>query len=68
MYDYTAQSLEELSFKENEVMTLYEKDDKDWFVVQNSKSEFGLAPGNYVQEDIATVKDTVKETKPGKKK
>ncbi|KAI7890538.1 uncharacterized protein EV154DRAFT_444474, partial [Mucor mucedo] len=63
VYDYTAQSLEELSFKENEVLTLYEKDDTDWFVVQNSKSEFGLAPGNYVQEDIPAVKDTVKETK-----
>jgi hypothetical protein len=62
VYDYTSQSTEELSFKENEVLTLYEKDDADWFVVENSKGDIGLAPGNYVQEDIIVVK----EASPGK--
>jgi hypothetical protein len=39
-----------LSFKEDEDLTLYEKDDPDWFVVENSKGEIGLAPSNYVEE------------------
>lgn len=68
MYDYTSQSSEELSFKENEVLTLFENDDADWFVVENSKGEFGLAPSNYVQQDIAAVKEAVatKDINPGK--
>lgn len=58
LYDYTSQSTEELSFKENEVLTLYEKEDADWFVVENSKGDFGLVPGNYVQQESMVVKET----------
>ncbi|GAA5796888.1 hypothetical protein HPULCUR_002266 [Helicostylum pulchrum] len=58
IYDYQSRSAEELSFKEDELLTLYEKDDPDWFVVENSKGVLGIVPSNYVEE---TVSETVVE-------
>jgi hypothetical protein len=31
-------------------MTLYEKDDVDWYLVQLKTGEIGLAPSNYIKE------------------
>ena len=32
------------------MLTLYEKDDPDWFIVASSKGDIGLAPSNYIEE------------------
>lgn len=64
LYEYASQSAEELSFKEDEQLTLYEKDDPDWFVVENAQGEFGLAPSNYVEEQ-ANIKTPLKTHAPG---
>lgn len=32
-------------------MTLYENDDPDWFVVEKSNGDIGLAPSNYVEQE-----------------
>ncbi|CAG8570493.1 18415_t:CDS:2 [Dentiscutata erythropus] len=34
VYDYEAQSDEELSFKEDNILYLYDKDDSDWYLVK----------------------------------
>lgn len=54
IYDYSAQSEEELTLKEDEVYTLYEKDDPDWFIIEKANGDIGLAPSNYVEETSAT--------------
>ncbi|OAD07595.1 hypothetical protein MUCCIDRAFT_130893, partial [Mucor lusitanicus CBS 277.49] len=54
IYDYQPQSVEEVEFKEDEVLTLYENDDPDWFVVEKSNGDIGLAPSNYVEQQGAT--------------
>lgn len=54
IYDYSAQSEEELTLKEDEVYTLYEKDDPDWFIVEKANGDIGLAPSNYVEETKET--------------
>ncbi|CAF1305135.1 unnamed protein product [Rotaria sordida] len=52
LYNYTARSLEELSFEEGEI--LYETDDvkyKDWYLATTNKNRTdGLVPKNYVEE------------------
>ncbi|KAI9498459.1 hypothetical protein BDB00DRAFT_449648 [Zychaea mexicana] len=50
LYDYTAQQDEELSFKENDIMVLYENDDPDWFLAKEKGGTIGLVPSNYIQE------------------
>ncbi|CAO0791812.1 unnamed protein product [Mucor circinelloides] len=50
IYDYQPQSIEEVEFKEDEVLALYENDDPDWFVVEKSNGDIGLAPSNYVEQ------------------
>ncbi|KAI8640647.1 hypothetical protein BD408DRAFT_419417 [Parasitella parasitica] len=50
MYGYQPQSIEEVAFEEDEVMALYENDDPDWFLVEKSNGEIGLAPSNYVEQ------------------
>ncbi|CAM0135863.1 cytoskeletal protein binding protein [Umbelopsis sp. WA50703] len=49
-YAYEAQQDEEVSFEEDEIMTLYEKDDADWYLVQLQSGVIGLAPSNYTKE------------------
>ncbi|CAO3669315.1 unnamed protein product [Rhizopus stolonifer] len=51
IYDYQAGSIEELDFKEDETMVLYEKDDPDWYLAKNQNGEFGLVPSNYVKSE-----------------
>ncbi|KAI8147064.1 hypothetical protein BJV82DRAFT_597590 [Fennellomyces sp. T-0311] len=50
LYDYSAQQDEELSFKEGDIMVLYENDDPDWFIVKGKDGSIGLVPSNYIQE------------------
>ncbi|KAI8351821.1 hypothetical protein EDC96DRAFT_577544 [Choanephora cucurbitarum] len=52
LYPYTAQSVEEVSFEENEVLELFEKDDVNWYLVQKNNGPLGLVPSNYVEEQI----------------
>ncbi|CAG8743870.1 45816_t:CDS:10, partial [Gigaspora margarita] len=49
VYDYEAQSNEELSFKEDDIFYLYDKDEADWYLVK-SNDIFGYIPANYVEE------------------
>ncbi|KAI7850276.1 hypothetical protein BDC45DRAFT_609014 [Circinella umbellata] len=50
LYDYTALQDEELSFKENDIMILYENDDEDWFLAKEKGGSIGLVPSNYIQQ------------------
>ncbi|CAG8451685.1 14647_t:CDS:10 [Acaulospora colombiana] len=49
IYDYNAQSDEELTFKEDDVLYLYDKDDPDWYLVKHN-DVFGFVPAPYVEE------------------
>ncbi|KAG2189202.1 hypothetical protein INT44_004344, partial [Umbelopsis vinacea] len=60
-FDYDAQQEEEVSFKENDTMILYDKDDPDWYLVKLENGDIGLAPSNYVEE---TSSDQVTEAHP----
>ncbi|KAK4513641.1 Hairy/enhancer-of-split with YRPW motif protein 2 [Mucor velutinosus] len=66
IYDYQPQSVEEVELKEDEVLTLYENDDPDWFVVEKSNGDIGLAPSNYVeqQEQQGATINNVEKTLP----
>jgi hypothetical protein len=55
LYDYQAHSVEELSFKENDLMKVYEKDDQDWYIAELSSGDMGLIPSNYVEESTRSV-------------
>ncbi|KAI8580486.1 hypothetical protein K450DRAFT_198594 [Umbelopsis ramanniana AG] len=58
-YAYEAQQDEEVSFEEDEEMTLYDKDDADWYLVKVKSGEIGLAPSNYIRQA-----DTHEESQP----
>lgn len=49
LYDYEKQSPEELSFEEDADVTVYDKDDGDWYFCSVG-SAYGLAPSNYIEE------------------
>ncbi|KAG1499753.1 hypothetical protein G6F47_001851 [Rhizopus delemar] len=55
LYDYQAHSVEELSFKENDLMKVYEKDDQDWYIAELSSGDMGLIPSNYVEESTQSI-------------
>lgn len=57
LYDYTAQSDEELTFKEDDILYILDKDeDPDWWKAQlkpaslDQVGPIGLVPANYVDE------------------
>ncbi|CAI6332108.1 unnamed protein product [Periconia digitata] len=54
LYDYTRQTDEELSFKEDAILDVYDLSDPDWTLV-GVDSDYGFAPANYidVQEGAA---------------
>ncbi|KAG1427496.1 hypothetical protein G6F58_001005 [Rhizopus delemar] len=58
LYDYQAHSSEELTFKENDTMTLYDKDDQDWYLAETKGGEIGLVPSNYVEESTISADTT----------
>ncbi|RFU33373.1 hypothetical protein B7463_g2967, partial [Scytalidium lignicola] len=55
LYDYTRQTDEELSFKEDSQLEVFDSSDPDWILV-GLDGEYGFAPANYieVQERSAT--------------
>jgi actin cytoskeleton-regulatory complex protein SLA1 len=53
LYDYTAQTEEELSFSADITVEIYDKDDPDWFLVRVRTTgglEFGFVPSNYLDD------------------
>lgn len=49
LYDYTKQTEEEISVKEDAVVFVYDTSDPDWSLV-GFDEEFGFAPANYIEE------------------
>ncbi|CCG81681.1 putative Cytoskeleton assembly control protein Sla1 [Taphrina deformans PYCC 5710] len=49
MYDYDRQTSEEVSFVEGAHVSIYDKEDPDWFLV-GAGGQFGFAPSNYLEE------------------
>ena len=63
MYDYTAQTEEELSFAGDVPIEIFDKDDPDWFLVRlkaagSGEWEYGFVPSNYL--DDGEVEDAAK--------
>lgn len=54
LYDYTAQTEEELSFSADLSVEIFDKDDPDWFLVRiagtGHESEYGFVPSNYLDD------------------
>ena len=55
LYDYTAQTEEELSFSADLAVDIYDKDDPDWFLVRlkqdhQGTQEYGFVPSNYLDD------------------
>jgi hypothetical protein len=54
LYDYTAQTEEELSFSADLTVEIFDKDDPDWFLVRvigtGHDSEYGFVPSNYLDD------------------
>lgn len=48
MYDYTRQTDEELSFKEDATLDVYDTSDPDWTLV-GLDGDYGFAPANYIE-------------------
>ena len=53
LYDYTKQTDEELSFKEDARLDVYDETDPDWTLV-GSNGEFGFAPAIYIEPAAPT--------------
>ncbi len=63
MYDYTAQTEEELSFAADLPIEIFDKDDPDWFLVRLKEAstgewQYGFVPSNYL--DDGEVEDAAK--------
>ncbi|KAI8370561.1 uncharacterized protein BYT42DRAFT_582860 [Radiomyces spectabilis] len=56
LYDYEAQTMEELSIMENDVLTVLEEDDGSGWIKARKGDQVGLVPANYVAHD-----DTVQD-------
>ena len=51
LYDFDAQSTDELSFHKGDILFVFNKDDlKGWWGARNSDGETGQIPSNYVKE------------------
>ena len=57
MYDYAAQTEEELSFSADLSVEIFDKDDPDWFLVRlkglstsQEEWEYGFVPSNYLDD------------------
>lgn len=51
LYEYAAREENELSFAEDELLTLLSQLDSDWWLVRNGAGQCGLIPSNYVEEE-----------------
>lgn len=52
LYTYNAQEDNELSFSEDETLTLLYRLDEDWWLVRDCQDFYGLVPSNYVGEPL----------------
>ncbi|GJQ81089.1 putative Src homology 2 domains containing protein [Trypoxylus dichotomus] len=59
-YDYTAQGTQELDLRKNERCILLD-DSKHWWRVQNSRSQSGYVPSNYVKKEKPSLFDSIKK-------
>ena len=50
LYDYEAQTSEELTFKAGDLFHILDMDDGDWWTARTSGGTTGLIPSNYVDE------------------
>lgn len=54
LYDYSAQTEEEISFQTQDVLYILEKSDPDWHKAQlkvpNTDGPIGLIPANYIEK------------------
>jgi SH3 domain len=51
LWDYDATDNDELSFKENDTISILEQQDDDWWVgINNRTRQIGMVPANYVEE------------------
>jgi hypothetical protein len=74
-YAYSAKRADELSFQKKEILTVLDKrDDKGWWLAENSEKVQGLVPSTYVavvpaapeQTKPVEVREAVKEENPAK--
>ncbi|XP_045472496.1 cytoplasmic protein NCK1 isoform X1 [Harmonia axyridis] len=59
-YDYAAQGPQELDLRKNERYFLLD-DSKHWWKVQNSRSQAGYVPSNYVKKEKPSLFDSIKK-------
>jgi hypothetical protein len=57
LYDYDRQTDEELSFKEEAILDVYDTTDADWTLVGEGGS-YGFAPANYIELTKGTAAPT----------
>lgn len=63
LFDYTAQAEEELSFKEDAQLDVYDVSDPEW-VLAGIGGQFGFAPANYIEVVSANESETVATVSP----
>jgi hypothetical protein len=49
LYDFDAQGEDELSVKENESVTILDKENDEWWLVRNARGQEGVVPAQYLQ-------------------
>lgn len=49
LYDFDAQGEDELTVKENDVITVMDKENDEWWLVRNSRGQEGVVPAQYVE-------------------
>jgi hypothetical protein len=49
LYDFDAQGEDELTVRENEAVTVVDKENDEWWLVRNSAGQEGVVPAQYVQ-------------------
>lgn len=55
LYEFVAQGEDELSVTENEVLTIVDKSDEEWWLVRNLSGQEGVVPAQYVQVNDGSV-------------
>lgn len=51
LYDFDAQGDDELTVKENDQVTVIDKENDEWWLVKNKRGQEGVVPAQYVQID-----------------
>ncbi|KII68353.1 Intersectin-2 [Thelohanellus kitauei] len=62
LFDFTATTSEELSFKKGDFLKLVAKSEPDWWMISNMAGQQGLVPSNYIQlkPDADDIQEPVK--------